>query len=103
MDTDIKTWKEEVCPEVDCEVKAEWNERAKKREQREIERQEREVAEKRRKLHESSLPVADIVFSEPSTSTELEESQNEGTDGTNEETISVNPAVELCEGEGEGE
>lgn len=76
--------------------------RAKKREQREIERQECEVAEKLRKLHKSSLPVADIVFSKPSTSTELEERQNEGTEGTNEETISVNPAVELCEGEGEG-
>lgn len=58
------------------------------------------MAEKLQKLHKSSLPVADVVFSEPNTSTELEERQNEGTDGTNEETISVNPAVELCEGEG---
>lgn len=95
----LKLGKKNYGPEVDYEAKAERNERAKKREQLSIARREREVAEKRRKLHESSLPVAEIHFSEPSTSTELEESQNEGTEGTDEETFSVNPAVELCESE----
>ena len=74
---------------LDHETKAQRAERAKKREQLALERQEREVAEKRRKLLEDSLPVAQIDFSRPSTSTEVEESLTEG----NEEIISSDLAA----------
>ena len=80
----------------DHEANAERAERAKKREQLAVERQEREVAEKRRKLLEDSLPVAQIDFSQPSTSTEEEGSRNDG----NEETISCDlAAIAVSEGE----
>ena len=80
----------------DHEANAERAERAKKREQLAVERQEREVAEKRRKLLEDSLPVAQIDFSQPSTSTEEEGSRNDG----NEETISSDlAAIAVSEGE----
>ena len=79
------------------EVDAQRSERAKKREQVAIARQEREVAEKRQKLNESSVPVAEIDFGEPSTSTE--EIQNEGTEGSGDETFSVTQTEELDEGD----
>ena len=54
------------------------------------------MAEKRRKLLEDSLPVAQIDFSQPSTSTEDEGSRNDG----NEETISSDlAAIAVSEGE----
>ena len=80
----------------DHEANAERAERAQKREQLAVERQEREVAEKRQKLLEDSLPVAQIDFSQPSTSTEEEGSRNDG----NEETISSDlAAIAVSEGE----
>ena len=56
--------------EVDYEVRAKRQERAKKREEHAIKQQEHEAAEKRQKLSESSLPVAQIDFNQPITSTE---------------------------------
>ena len=56
--------------EIDYEVRAKRQERAKKREERAIKQQEHEAAEKRQKLSESSLPVAQIDFNQPITSTE---------------------------------
>ena len=85
-------------PKVDHDANAERAVRAKKREQLAVERQEREAAEKRRKLVESSLPVAQIDFNQPSTSTEEEGNQNEG----NEEGISFHLEGEaIAVGEGE--
>ena len=75
------------------EVDAQRSERAKKREQVAIARQEHEVAEKRQKFNESSVPVAEIDFGEPSTSTE--EIQNEGTKESGDETFSVTQTEEL--------
>lgn len=89
--------KKKYGPEVDVKANAQRTERAKKREQLAIARQEREVADKRQKLNESSLPVAEIDFGEPSTSTK--EIQNEGTEGSSDETFSVTQTEELCEGE----
>ena len=63
--------------EIDYEARAKRQERAKKREKHAIEQQEREAAEKRQKLIESSLPVAQIDFNQPSTSTEEEKTGNE--------------------------
>ena len=51
-------------------------ERAKRREKHAIEQQELEAAEKRQKLNESSFPVAQIDFNQPSTSTEEEKTGN---------------------------
>ena len=56
--------------EIDYEARAERQERVKKREKYAIEQQECEVAEKCWKLSESSLPVAQIDFNQPITSTE---------------------------------
>ena len=64
--------------EIDYEARAERQERVKKREKYAIEQQECEVAEKCWKLSESSLPVAQIDFNQPSTSTEEEKTGNEG-------------------------
>ena len=64
--------------EKDYEARAERQERVKKREKYAIEQQECEVAEKCWKLSESSLPVAQIDFNQPSTSTEEEKTGNEG-------------------------
>ena len=89
--------KKKYGPEVDVKANAQRSERAKKREQLAIARQEREVAEKRQKLNESSVPVAEIDFGEPSTSTE--EIQNEGTEGSGDETFSVTQTEELDEGD----
>lgn len=89
--------KKKYGPEVDVKANAQRTERAKKREQLAIARQEREVADKRQKLNESSLPVAEIDFGEPSTSTKG--IQNEGTEGSSDETFSVTQTEELCEGE----
>ena len=58
-------------------------------EQLAIERQEREAAEKRRKLVKSSLPVAQIDFSQPTASTEEEGNQTE----ENEEAFSSDLAA----------
>ena len=85
--------KKKYGPEVDVKANAQRSERAKKREQVAIARQEREVAEKRQKLNESSVPVAEIDFGEPSTSTE--EIQNEGTKESGDETFSVTQTEEL--------
>ena len=63
--------------EIDYEARAKRQERAKKREKHAIEQQEREAAEKHRKLSESSLPVAQIDFNQPSSSTEEEQTGNE--------------------------
>ena len=50
------------------------------------------------KAHESSLPVAQIDFTQPSISTKEEESQNDG----EEEALSIEPAaIEVCELQGE--
>ena len=92
----LKLGKKNYRREIDYEAKAARVNRAKKREQLALERQEREAAEKRRKLLESSLPVAQIDFSQPSISTKEEESQNEG----EEKALSIEPAaIEVCEGE----
>ena len=64
--------------EIDYEARAEKQGRLKKREKYAIEQQECEVAEKCWKLSESSLPVAQIDFNQPSTSTEEEKTGNEG-------------------------
>ena len=58
--------------EVDYEVRAKRQDRAKKREEHAIKQQEHEAAEKRQKLSESSLPVAQNDFNQPITSTEEE-------------------------------
>ena len=58
--------------EIDYEASAKRKERAKRREKHAIEQQELEAAEKRQKLNESSFPVAQIDFNQPSTSTEEE-------------------------------
>ncbi|PFX12743.1 hypothetical protein AWC38_SpisGene23248 [Stylophora pistillata] len=83
-------------PKLDHDANAKRAERAKKRKQLAVERQEREAAEKRQKLVESSLPVAQIDFSQPSTSTkEKKENRNEG----NEEAFSSHlAAIAVCEG-----
>lgn len=92
----LKLGKRNYRPKVDYEAKAGRDKRAKKREQLALERQEREAAEKCWKLHESSLPVAQIDFSQPGTSTEEEESRNE----RDEESFSIDPAaIEVREGE----
>ena len=54
-------------PKLDHDANAERAERATKRKQLAVERQEREAAEKRQKLVESSLPAAQIDFSQRST------------------------------------
>ena len=64
--------------EIDYEARAEKQGRLKKREKYAIEQQECEVAEKCWKLSESSLPVAQIDFNQPSTSTEEEKTSNKG-------------------------
>ena len=58
--------------EMDYEVIAKRQERVKKREEHAIKQQEHEAAEKCQKLSESSLPVAQIDFNQPITSTEEE-------------------------------
>ena len=63
--------------EVDYEVRAKRQERAKKREEHAIKQQEHEAAEKRQKLSERSLPVAQIDLNQPITSTEEEKTGNE--------------------------
>ena len=62
--------------EIDYEASAKRKERAKRREKHAIEQQELEAAEKRQKLNESSFPVAQIDFNQPSTSTEEEKTGN---------------------------
>ena len=90
MGSHIAAWQENVRPKLDHDANAKRAVRAKKREQLAVERQEREAAEKRRKLVESSLPVAQIEFSQPNTSTEEEEeNRNEG----NEEAFSSHLAA----------
>ena len=95
----LQLGKKNYSPQLDHEANAERAERAKKRQKLAVERQEREVAEKRRKLLESSLssiPVAQIDFSQPSTSTEEEGNRNEG----NEEAFSSDlAAIAISEGE----
>ena len=85
----LQLGKKNFRPKLDHDANAKRAVRAKKREQLAVERQEREAAEKRRKLVESSLPVAQIDFSQPSTSTEQEGNQNEG----NEEAFSSHLAA----------
>ena len=58
--------------EIDYEVRAKRQKRAKKGEEHAIKQQEHDAAEKRQKLSESSLPVAQIDFNQPITSTEEE-------------------------------
>ena len=95
----LQLGKKNYRPQLDHEANAERAERAKKREKLAVERQEREVSEKRRKLLESSLPsipVAQIDFRQPSTSTKEEGSRNEG----NEEAFSSDlAAIAVSEGE----
>ena len=62
--------------EVDYEVRAKRQERAKKREEHAIKQQEHEAAEKRQKHSERSLPVAQIDLNQPITSTEEEKTGN---------------------------
>ncbi|XP_067057267.1 uncharacterized protein [Acropora muricata] len=81
--------KKNVRPKLDHDANAKRAVRAKKREQLAVERQEREAAEKRRKLVESSLPVAQIDFNQPNTSTEEEGNRKEG----NEEPFSSHLAA----------
>ena len=83
-------------PKLDHDANAERAERAKKRKQVAVERQEREAAEKRQKLVESSLPAAQIHFSQ--SSTEEEGNRNEG----NEEAFSSDmAAIQVMSSEGE--
>ncbi|PFX12512.1 Receptor-type tyrosine-protein phosphatase F, partial [Stylophora pistillata] len=86
----LQLGKKKVCPKLDHDANAKRAVRAKKREQLAVKRQEREAAEKRRKLVESSLPVDQIGFGQPSTpTTEEEENRNEG----NEEAFSSHLAA----------
>ena len=88
--------KNDYPPKLDHDANAERAERAKKRHQLAIEQQEREAAEKLRKLVESSLPVAQIDFSQPSTWIEEEGNRNE----ENEEAFSSDfAAIAVSEGE----
>ena len=76
----LQLGKKNYSPQLDHEANLERAERAKKRQKLAVEQQEREVAEKRQKLLESSLPsvpVAQIDFSQLSTSTEEEGNRNE--------------------------
>lgn len=92
----LQLGKKNFRPKLDHDANAKRAVRAKKREQLAVERQEREAAEKRRKLVESSLPVAQIDFSQPSTSTEQEGNQNEA----NEEAFSSHlTTIAVSEGE----
>ncbi|XP_078382580.1 uncharacterized protein LOC144665247 [Oculina patagonica] len=92
----LQLGKKNYRPELNHQAKAERAERTKKREQLAVERQEREVAEKRQKLLESSLPVAQIDFSKPSTSTEEEGSLNEGDEDAFSSDLA---AIAVSEGE----
>ena len=78
----LELGKKDYRPKLDNDANAERAERAKKQQQRAVEQQEREAAEKRRQLVESSLPVGQIDFSQPSTSIEEEGNRNEGNDET---------------------
>ena len=80
----LQLGKKDYRPKVDHDANAERAERSKKRQQLAVEQQEREAAKKFRKLAESSLPVSQIDFSQPSTSIEEEGNRNEG----NEEAFS---------------
>ena len=91
----LQLGKKNYHPKVDHDTNAERAVRTKKREQLALERQEREAAEKHWKLVESSLPVAQIDFNQPSTSTEQEGNQNEG----NEAFSSLLAAIAVSEGE----
>jgi len=90
----LQLGKKDHRPKLGHDANAERAERAKKQQQLAVE-QEREAAEKRRKLVESSLPIAQIDFSQPSTSIEEDGNRNK----ENKAFSSDLAAIAVSEGE----